>query len=217
MNLPHVRAVLFDYGGVLRRDDAQEFDAFAAGYDLPPGWLRTAFYGVPEHALLHVGAARLSDYRRAVVRVLSHWIGPDRAEECFDGWVSTLAAASPLEPEMADLVSRLAGTVRLGILSNAGRGALEALRGAGVARRFDDVVCSGDVGLSKPDPAVFRLAAARLGVDPAACAFVDDLVENVEGARATGMAAHLYRRSRHADLLAFLADVGALAAEAVPV
>ncbi|MFD0923609.1 HAD-IA family hydrolase [Saccharopolyspora rosea] len=52
---------------------------------------------------------------------------------------------------------------------------------------FDAVLLSGDLGIAKPDPAIYRLAADRLGVDPSRCVFVDDLRTNVDGAVATGM------------------------------
>ena len=49
------------------------------------------------------------------------------------------------------------------------------------------VVLSGESGLRKPDPAVYLLAARRLGVEPARCIVVDDLAANVRGAVAAGM------------------------------
>jgi epoxide hydrolase-like predicted phosphatase len=58
---------------------------------------------------------------------------------------------------------------------------------------FDAVVISGEVGLHKPQPEIFRLTADRLAVDPGACVFVDDLRENVEGAEGIGMTAILHR------------------------
>ena len=41
--------------------------------------------------------------------------------------------------------------------------------------------------MAKPDPAIYRLAAERLGVKPEECVFVDDLLENVEAAESIGM------------------------------
>ena len=58
---------------------------------------------------------------------------------------------------------------------------------------FDAVVISGEVGLHKPEPEIFRLGAERLGVAPEECVFVDDLRENCAGAEAVGMAAILHR------------------------
>ncbi|MFZ5850950.1 MAG: HAD family hydrolase [Actinomycetota bacterium] len=52
---------------------------------------------------------------------------------------------------------------------------------------FDAVVISGEVGLRKPEPEIYRLAAERLRLAPEECVFVDDLTVNVQGAVAVGM------------------------------
>ncbi|OYY71590.1 HAD family phosphatase [Sphingomonas sp. 28-63-12] len=56
--------------------------------------------------------------------------------------------------------------------------------------RFRDIVVSGDVGLMKPDPAIYALALKRFGLAAGEAFFVDDNPANVEAARAMGMAAH---------------------------
>ena len=66
---------------------------------------------------------------------------------------------------------------------------------------FDDIVVSGDVGLLKPDPAIYRLLIERRGITPARALFIDDSLRNVSGARAVGLNAHHFR------------EPGALAAE----
>lgn len=48
------------------------------------------------------------------------------------------------------------------------------------------VTVSGEVGLLKPDVAIYQRHAADFGLDPAACLFIDDVTVNVEGARAAG-------------------------------
>jgi 2-haloacid dehalogenase len=53
--------------------------------------------------------------------------------------------------------------------------------------RFEDVVVSGEVGMVKPDPRIYRLAIGRCRLDPARTVFVDDLAANVEAARAEGL------------------------------
>ena len=58
---------------------------------------------------------------------------------------------------------------------------------------FDEEIRSGQVGVRKPGPEIYRLAAERLGVEPEACLFVDDIPANVEGARAVGMWGLLHR------------------------
>jgi HAD superfamily hydrolase (TIGR01509 family) len=49
-----------------------------------------------------------------------------------------------------------------------------------------DIVYSHEVGLGRPDPAVYALTAARLGVAPGEIVFLDDVAANVEAARAAG-------------------------------
>src|SRR5688572_2834506 len=169
-----VRAVLFDYGGVVRREDEFEFDAFAARHGLAPGALWKAFHDIPEYEPSRTG--RLDDrrYRTGVLRAIAAHIGEERGEALLREWEALQSGQALVEPEMAEVLATLRGRVRLGLLSNAGAGGTARLEEAGVADLFDDDVCSGDVGLAKPDPEVYRLAATRLGVEPGECLFVDD-------------------------------------------
>jgi HAD superfamily hydrolase (TIGR01509 family) len=59
---------------------------------------------------------------------------------------------------------------------------------------------SYDLGLHKPDPDVYRAASRRLGVDPSLCVFLDDVEENVTGARETGMQALQFENARIPDI-----------------
>lgn len=54
---------------------------------------------------------------------------------------------------------------------------------------FNSVIISAEVGLMKPDPKIYHLAAESLGVQPAETLFVDDFIENIEGAKQVGMLA----------------------------
>lgn len=122
-----------------------------------------------------------------------------------EAWRQAQAAIAP----NLDLVRALRPPYRLSILSNADLGLRRRVETELEIRDlFDDVVISAEVGLAKPEPAIFRLAAARLGLPPEACVFVDDWDLNVEAARAVGMTAVLYRVDRGDDLRALLAAVG---------
>ncbi|RYD50424.1 MAG: HAD family phosphatase [Sphingomonadales bacterium] len=58
--------------------------------------------------------------------------------------------------------------------------------------RFRDVVVSGDEKLTKPDPAIYRLALQRFGIEAAEAVFVDDNPANVEAANALGIHGTLF-------------------------
>src|SRR3954468_22285083 len=62
-------------------------------------------------------------------------------------------------------------------------------------RRFRGIVVSGEEKLLKPDPALYYRALDRFGLKPAQALFVDDRAINVDGAKAVGMHAHLFRDS----------------------
>jgi 2-haloacid dehalogenase len=59
-----------------------------------------------------------------------------------------------------------------------------------ILRAFDDRVISAEHGLLKPDPAIYDLATARFGLEPARTLFIDDRAENVETAADLGFATH---------------------------
>jgi epoxide hydrolase-like predicted phosphatase len=81
---------------------------------------------------------------------------------------------------------------RLGVISNADGRAEEALTAVGLRPHFELVIDSGLVGIDKPDPRIFHLAAERMGIDPSDAVYVGDIYEiDVQGARAAGMQAIL--------------------------
>ncbi|WP_018682328.1 HAD family hydrolase [Actinokineospora enzanensis] len=86
------------------------------------------------------------------------------------------------EAGVPELVARVRSTgVRTALLSNADRAP------RGLPDVFDAVVVSGEVGVAKPDPEIFRQAAALLGVPQERCVFVDDVADYVRGAVRAGM------------------------------
>ena len=89
----------------------------------------------------------------------------------------------------AETLERLARRgFRLGVVSNADgrvRGLLEEL---GLARHFETIVDSHEVGVEKPDPRIFDVARAHFGVAADACIYVGDFPQvDVVGARRAGM------------------------------
>lgn len=209
-----IQAVVFDYGGVLRRDErASAYDVIDTKFSLAPGELWWAFHDIPEYRLSREGAIDRAAYRAAVRRALLEREGTDgRVDAALAAFDAHIAALPPLDADMQGLLDdlRAAGRVRLGLLSNAPRGFTERLHAAGVTAFFDNAFVSGDIGLAKPDPAVYRFAAARLGVQPAACLMIDDQLRNIEGARTAGLGTHLFEHARLPDLLARLTAEGAL-------
>ncbi|MBK9083447.1 MAG: HAD family phosphatase [Rhizobiales bacterium] len=112
-------------------------------------------------------------------------------------WVATRRAAMTPFADMLALVQSLKERgAAVALLSNNDLLAKETLGEIfpGLAELFaPHAYVSAELGLAKPDPAIFRDVCARLGVAPREALFTDDLAENVEGARKAGLVAHLFR------------------------
>jgi HAD superfamily hydrolase (TIGR01509 family) len=94
----------------------------------------------------------------------------------------------PLLPGAAGAVHALAAEFPLGLASSANREVIEAvLDAAGIAGCFAATVSSEEVARGKPAPDVYLEAAARVGVDPARCAAVEDSSNGLRAAHAAGM------------------------------
>ncbi|PXY31468.1 HAD family hydrolase [Prauserella muralis] len=102
----------------------------------------------------------------------------------IEGW-------SHVEPSTVELLEALAEAgSALALLSNAPVSFARFAERQPWARHFRELVFSGDLGIAKPDSAIFEVLLARLGADPADCLFFDDKQANVDGARAAGLRAH---------------------------
>jgi epoxide hydrolase-like predicted phosphatase len=181
-----LQGLLVDFGGVLTTNIWESFDAFCENEGLERGTVLELFRGDGEAlALLRSlerGAVTDGEFENDFGEILG--VQPE-------GLIDRLFGGLAPEQSMIDAVSaaRAAG-VRTGLITNSW--------GTGIYERapmsmFDATVISGDVGLHKPEPEIYLLGAERIGIEPAACVFVDDLRENVAGAEAVGMTAILHR------------------------
>jgi putative hydrolase of the HAD superfamily len=192
-----VRAVLLDMDGVIRhwRDAAAEQ---ASG--LPAGTFGRFAFDLPEYADTQVGKATHADWAAAVRRRLVEEFG-ESAVPAAEAWA---AGRGEVDAEMVRLIRRLRAQVPVGLLSNATNRLREDLEHHGLHESFDVVLCSAELGLVKPNPAIFRHAAQVIGQPADACFFADDLAVNVDGARSVGMQAALFtsRAQLEAELTA---------------
>lgn len=133
---------------------------------------------IPEDEFTAAFAGRLTEYSGVEVEP--------------EGLVTRMFGGLRLEEAMLEAVAaaRAAG-LKTGLLSNSWgtalypRERLEAL--------FDVSVISGEVGLRKPDPAIFELTVRRLDVAAARCVFVDDHPGHLTSAGEAGMTTVLHR------------------------
>jgi putative hydrolase of the HAD superfamily len=184
-----VRGLLVDFGGVLTTNVFQSFKQFAEAEGLPPDTIKRAFKEDPEA----LGLLRRLEKGELTHEEFEPLVAERIGIENTEGLVGRLFAGVGPEEEMLDAVRRArAGGVKTGLISNSWGEGL-AYDQSTLDELFDAVVISGDVGMHKPEPAIFLLGAEKIGVPPEECVFVDDLRENCAGAEEVGMTAILHR------------------------
>jgi putative hydrolase of the HAD superfamily len=198
-----VKAVLFDFGGVLTEPMGPMFAAVAAHAGAEPAEVAALLIGTYDTAdyplnRLEVGQATFAE--------LCDWA---RTEGERRGWRLDLAPmvslidAIPLRPAMLDHVESLRRRgYRTGLVTNNFKELSARWRArVDVERLFDTVVDSCEVGVRKPDRRIYDLALERLGgVAPEEAAFLDDFEVNLAGARAVGLHAVLVGNDTDAAL-----------------
>jgi epoxide hydrolase-like predicted phosphatase len=193
--------LIVDYGGVLTTDVFASFRAFCEAEGLPPDTVRDRFRNDPEArallAGLETGSLAVAEFEPRFAALLE--VASERLIERLFGGMAP-------DEAMLDGVRavRRAG-VRTGLLSNSW-GDATTYEPALLHELFDAWVISSEVGLRKPDPAIYELAVERLGLPPEACVFVDDLPGNLKPAAALGIATVLHR----GDTESTLAEVASL-------
>jgi putative hydrolase of the HAD superfamily len=201
-----VQAVIFDYGSVLSIDPPAEERArieALAGVDGERLW--PAYWdGRPDYDLgrvtghefwalvgERVGRAWDADQRAALIDAdVASWLHVDAR---MVAWLEALADAG----------------VTVGLLSNAPVEIRDAIIGGQPwSGRLTHATFSCDVDVLKPDPEIYRLCLAGLGIDAADALFIDDRMVNVEGAARVGLRA--VRFVDPGDLAADLAGIDGL-------
>ena len=189
-----MRGLIVDYGGVLTTDVFASFRAFCDAEGLASDTVRERFMGDPEsRALLErleTGQAAEPEFEAAFAELLG--VAPE-------GLIDRLFGHMEPDEAMVEgvLAARRAG-VRTAMLSNSW--GEERYDIGQLERMFDAWVISGVEGIRKPDPAIYALAAERIGLPAQECVFVDDLPGNLKPARALGMATVVHRGDADATL-----------------
>lgn len=199
------KAVIFDVGGVLIHQDWHEYDRFGVERGLPEReWLRI-LHQTEEFNRWQTGTGSEAEWRGSILAGLREHIG-ERAESFLKEWFARPPGRHEPNIEMAAALSRAGHTVA--VLSNAGpdlRARIDENLGREVG--WDDIVVSAEVGLAKPDHAIYRLVMERLSLSPEQCFFIDDIKVNVAAAQEVGWTAHRFKGD-YAALQADLRDHG---------
>ena len=118
-------------------------------------------------------------------------------------WAADIRSWISVEPGTVELLAALhQGGSRVALLSNAGFDFSDPFRHSPMAQFFEAMFVSAEMGLIKPDPEIYRVTAAELGITLEQMVFIDNKKINVDAAVALGATGHVF--TTVAELRTFL-------------
>ncbi len=180
-----IRAVFFDFGGVIVRTEHQA----------PRQQLAEQFRMDYEdiEKLVFGGGANGSAARASVGEITEeqHWLNVMKAlklpasevqrvrDEFFGGDV--------IDRSLLEFLRSLKPKYKVGLISNAWDGLRAYIEKEKFADVFDEMIISAEVGVAKPAEKIYRIALEKLQVKPKEAVFVDDFIENIEACEKIGI------------------------------
>ena len=180
-----IRAVLWDFGGVILSSPFEAFNRYEAANGLPTDFIR--------------GVNATNPDANAWALLERNDVAPDEFDALFADESEALGHRIPgadvlgllsgeIRPEMVTALDRvIRAGYRTACLTNNVVGGEQRMEVGDVMVMFDHVVESSKVGCRKPEPRFYEIACELVGVEPSECVFLDDLGINLKPAKAMGM------------------------------
>lgn len=183
------KVIVFDYGEVISiipadADRAQLLDL--AGCDASAFWKA---YWCHRDAL-DQGTFSVKEYWRHI----QHDLGMNWDTGTLHRlWLTDFRGWLAIDPGTLDvLIDLQQGGTRMALLSNAGPDFASYYRYGMLGDFFEQVFTSGELGITKPDAAIYKAALTGLDLTPDEMVFIDNREENIRAAEALGIAGHVF-------------------------
>jgi putative hydrolase of the HAD superfamily len=180
-----IRAVLWDFGGVILSSPFEAFNRYEAANGLPTDFIR--------------GVNATNPDTNAWALLERNDVTPEEFDALFADESEALGHRIPgadvlallsgeIRPEMVTALDRvIRAGYRTACLTNNVVGGEQRMEVGDVMVMFEHVVESSKVGCRKPEPRFYEIACELVGVEPSECVFLDDLGINLKPAKAMGM------------------------------
>jgi epoxide hydrolase-like predicted phosphatase len=186
-----IRAVVFDFGGVLvRTEDRTPRQRLADSLGMTYDQVNDLIFESESARRATVGEITTQEHWETLRSKL------DLSEDEFPRVPKEFFGGDVLDEALMDYIRGLRPRYKTALLSNA----WDDLRGVvttewQIADAFDELVISAEVGVAKPETGIYEVTLQRLNVAPTEAVFVDDFPRNIAGAQAVGMKAILFQDS----------------------
>jgi putative hydrolase of the HAD superfamily len=186
-----ISAVIFDLGGVILKNGVYTaIPLYEKKHKMPKGYLRNLFDGkylIP----LELGKIKEEDFWKG--------LSQDLQQDISDFKTLVFKNFLPIS-ETWKIAKKCKKNYKLGLLTNNLKEWTDRLeRKYNLSKLFDIIVVSAEVGMRKPDPKIYQLITKKLKIKPTECVFIDDLQENVKGAKKLGIKSFQFKSSSQCE------------------
>lgn len=189
-----IKTVIFDLGGVLvRTEDRRKREALAESHDMTYRELSEYVYNRQSAVRATVGEITAGEHWQAVQEDLG------LTDQELEDFKEEFWGGDVLDEVLVEFIRGLGLHYTTALLSNAWddlRGVMEEVWE--IDEIFNHIFISAEIGLAKPDDAIYQHVIREVGDQPGEMVFIDDFPENVEAARENGLNAILFRSREQA-------------------
>jgi epoxide hydrolase-like predicted phosphatase len=183
-----IRAVFFDFGGVIMRTEYQSpRQQLAEKFNLDYDEIDQAVFGTQSARRASLGEITEQAHW---TEVLKRFKQPLSEMQTF---IDAFFGGDVIDRSLVETIRGLRGRFHTGLISNAWSGLRDYLIKEKILDVFDSIVISAEVGVVKPEAEIFNLALERAKVRAAEAIFVDDVAENIKGCEKVGMKGLLFK------------------------
>lgn len=186
-----IRAVFFDYGGVIQRTEFQApRQQLAERFNMDYDDIDKLVFGGESAQRASVGEIGEDVHWSQVLKRLKQPASELQTikDEFFGGDV--------VDHEMVEFIRSLRGRFHVGLISNAWDGMRPHLERTGLIELFETVIISAEVGVMKPEARIYHLALEQAQVKAGEAVFVDDMPANIAACESIGMKGVLFKEPR---------------------
>lgn len=189
----NIRAVFFDFGGVIQRTEFQApRQRLAQRFGMDYDDIDKLVFSSPSAIQATIGAVSETEHWQAVAQRLK--VRDEEIQEVEKEFF----AGDIIDHSLLQYLSMLRPRFITGLISNAWSGMRAYIERQRIAGSFDHLVISAEVGAAKPEARIYQIALEQAQVRADEAVFVDDVVENIEACERVGMKGILFMNSQDA-------------------
>ncbi len=182
-----IRAVFFDFGGVIMRTEYQApRQKLAERFNMDYDEMDRAVFGGDSARRASLGEITEDAHWSAVLKRFKQ---PASEMQAFR---NHFFGGDVIDRKLVEYIRSLRGQFHTGLISNAWSGLRDFLASENLIDLFDTVIISAEVGMVKPSARIYELALDQAKVDAGEAVFVDDMPINIEACEKAGMKGFLF-------------------------